>query len=161
MNNQQRLNLDKLIQKSDSYVDNTKKIRGLKHSVLIKQGVDAMVKFKDSYEGVKNEAFKDLCCQECSFLFFNYTNIFNKIYNDEIDLSILDDFLSSLKEIEDGGTDQNEASVKVGTLLKKLYIDSVIKRADKTEGDKTEMNETSKPEPKTISWTDYKIINQK
>ena len=37
---------------------------------------------------------------------------------------MLNNFISCLKEIEDGKVDQNEASVKVGTILKEIYIDS-------------------------------------
>ena len=47
-----------------------------------------------------------MCLSKCSFLFNNYTDIFNKIKNDEIDLSILDRFLNVLKQIEDGNVDR-------------------------------------------------------
>ena len=32
------------------------------------------------------------------------------------------------KEIEDGKLDQNEASFKLGTLLKEIYVDKVIEK---------------------------------
>ena len=38
-----------------------------------------------------------------------------------------------LKEIEDGETDQHEASVKIGKILKELYIDSAMKNEKNIE----------------------------
>ena len=157
MDNLQRINLEKLISNSkETFVDNTNKIRVLKHSDLIKMNVNKLIKLKQN-NAIKNTFFKDKCCQECSFLFFNYTNIFNKVYNDELDLKILDEFLSCLKEIEDGRLDQTEASVKVGTLLKKLYIDSALKK----ESENNEIKKSQdRPNSKKISWKEYKVINQ-
>ena len=40
---------------------------------------------------------------------------------------------SALKRIEDGKIDQHEGSYEVGLLLKKLYIDSVLKQKEKDD----------------------------
>ena len=68
---------------------------------------------------------------------------------------MLNNFISCLKEIEDGKVDQNEASVKVGTILKEIYIDSALRKANKLD----EQNNTQiKKEPKSISWKQFKMI---
>jgi hypothetical protein len=63
-------------------------------------------------------------------LFFiqNYTDIYNKVLKNEINLDILNKFLDTLELIENGEVDQHEASVKVGTYLKELYVDSALKK---------------------------------
>jgi hypothetical protein len=43
------------------------------------------------------------------------------------------DFLSTLKQIENGELDQHNASVKAGKILKELYIDSTLKQQTKRE----------------------------
>ena len=99
------------------------------------------------------EEFSNQCFQECSFLSSKYTDIYNKLYKDELNLTILFKFLDELKKIEDGIVDQHEASFNVGKLLKQLYIDSALKKADK-------LNKTDKkPEYKTVknvTWRDFK-----
>ena len=68
---------------------------------------------------------------------------------------MLNNFIECLKEIEDGLVDQNEASVKVGTILKEMYIDSALRKANKLD----ETNNTQvKKEPKVISWKQFKMI---
>ena len=90
---------------------------------------------------------------KCTFLFTYYTDIFNKIRKNEIDLKILFRFLDVLKEIEDGDLDQHEGSFVVGKLLKEMYIDSALRKADK-------LNENNLPiikvEPKDINWKKFK-----
>ena len=83
-------------------------------------------KHLDDVESLNLEAMT-----ECNFLFTYYTDIFNKIKKDEIDLRILNKFLNVLRLIEDGELEQEEGSVMVGTLLKEMYIDAALKKADK------------------------------
>jgi hypothetical protein len=77
---------------------------------------------------------------------------------DEIDIKILNNFLDLLKQIEDGKLDQHEASFMVGNILKEMYVDSAIKRAEKLD---EESNKHVKPilPCKEISWTQYKALN--
>jgi hypothetical protein len=98
----------------------------------------------------------------CSFLFTYYTDIYNKIRKDEIDLIILFKFLGVLERIEKGELDQHEGSFLVGTLLKELYIDSALKRANKL--DKLNQNNNGSQddesvEPIEISWKQFKQMN--
>ena len=154
MNKDHRINLEKLISKSDDYVDNTEKIRALKHSDQIKLNVNKLIKLREN-TSVKSNFFTDKCAEECNFLFTNYPQIFNKVLKNEIDIDMLNNFISCLKEIEDGKVDQNEASVKVGTILKEIYIDSALRKANKLD----EQNNTQiKKEPKSISWKQFKMI---
>ena len=96
--------------------------------------------------------------KQCTFLFTFYTDLYNKIRKDEIDLKILFTFLDCLQEIEDGVIDQHEASFKVGTLLKQLYIDSAIKKSNKLNNgdDENDSEETHRQVVNKISWNEYK-----
>ena len=60
-----------------------------------------------------------------------------------------------LKLIEDGKLDQHEGSHRVGKLLKSLYLDSAVRKADKLNHER-ESGEEARPEPKNISWEEYK-----
>jgi hypothetical protein len=91
MNPQERLQLDKLIRAND-VADNTNSIRELKHSKPIADDVMTLIKIKRDYQRLSKSnpsQFDSICISRCSFLFNNYTDIFNKIKKDEIDLNIL------------------------------------------------------------------------
>ena len=151
MNKEQKLQLSKMISENN-ITNNTDNIRTLKHSQLILKDVNHLLKLKKT-NTKSEEEFSNQCFQECSFLSSKYTDIYNKLYKDELNLTILFKFLDELKKIEDGIVDQHEASFNVGKLLKQLYIDSALKKADK-------LNKTDKkPEYKTVknvSWRDFK-----
>jgi hypothetical protein len=160
MNNSERLNLKRLIDEMDCG-DNTENIRKLKHSVVMRDDIRKIEVLKRDNSSLKNsdpEKFVELCQNEAAFLFNNYTDIFNKIMKDELDLDIMTKLLIILKMIEDGKVDQHEGSVMVGKALKELYIDSATKRLDNI--DKEYESQKIKPvESKKISWTEYKKIN--
>ena len=92
---------------------------------------------------------------QCSWLYKNYTNIFIRLKKNELDFDILGNLIICLKEIEDNKIDQHEASVKVGKILKKLFIDSAMKR--EKNGKKIKKGRKKFVKPKiNISWADYK-----
>ena len=62
------------------------------------------------------------------FLYNSYTNLFNRVIKDELDLEIMTKLLIVLKMIENGKINQHEGSVMVGKVLKELYVDSALKR---------------------------------
>jgi hypothetical protein len=156
----ERLNLKKLIDDNDS-TNNTENIRSLRHSDLIKKDVGEMVKIKLRHIKSTTEEIADVCREKCTFLFNNYTDIFNKIINNEIDLTILKKFLGVLKLVEDGKMDQHEASVIVGKVLKELYIDSAMKVADKKDAEYQAKNPVKeKVVPMKLSWAEYKAIKK-
>ena len=123
MDDNARLQLQKMI-KANNVEDQTQLIRDLKHSVLLRNDINNLVllktKYKDDLDGLFNESMV-----ECNFLFTYYTDIYNKIRKDEIDMSILMKFLDVLKKIEDSELDQHEGSFEVGKLLKELYVEAL------------------------------------
>ena len=160
LNEEERLNLQRMINAND-VVDQTDKIRKTKHSYIIKEQVKEFVTLKKKYERLAKSnpnQFDQMCTSKCSFLFNNYTDIFNKIKKDEIDLTILDKFLTVLKNIEDGKVDQHEGSFMVGKLLKELYVDSALKKSDKLDAinKKNKKSEKKPSKPIEISWKEYK-----
>ena len=156
MNDKQRLQLQNMI-KTNNVEDQTELIRNLKHSHILRSEINSLVllkaKHRDNLEELNNEAM-----QECNFMFTYYTEIYNKIKKDEIDLGILFKFIDVLRQIEDGEVDQHEGSFLVGTLLKELYVDSAVKKADKLneEHEKNKEPEKVKVEPLKISWKQFK-----
>ena len=152
----QALNMKALLN-SDDYVNNTDKIRQLKHSEEILLDVGKICKLKQMHPKMKNleeEKFKHLCQTSCPFLYNNYTDIFNKVFNDELDLQLLVKFVQVLKKIENGAADQYEASVEVGTILKEMYVDSALRKAGKLNSP-VEQENTYK-EGKHMSWAQFK-----
>ena len=105
------------------------------------------------------EKFDILAVKECSFLFQNYTDIYNKVLKNEVNTEILNKFLDALELIENGEVDQHEASVKVGAYLKELYVDSALKKAEKNDAKAEENNkDDTVNEIVEISWEEYKKI---
>lgn len=158
MNNGERLHLQKLISNNDEFTETTNIIRKIRHSTLIGNDVKELQNLKTKYARIRSsnpEQFSRMCESRCSFLHSNYTDIYNKVKKDEIDLSILSQFLTILKEIEDGKLDQHDASYKVGTVLKEMYIDSALKKEKNNPHNKRGKKSTFK-KAKNISWAAYK-----
>ena len=158
MNDTDRLKLQEMI-KANNSEDNTELIRQLKHSHLLQEDINQLLmlkaKYKNNMEKVNEEA-----PVKCSFLFTYYTDIFNKIKKDEIDLKILNKFLNVLRLIEDGELEQEEGSVMVGTLLKEMYIDAALKKADKLSQNEVKEENTEVKAAVNISWREYKQFNR-
>jgi len=154
MDNNSRLQLQQMI-KANNVQDQTGLIRDLKHSSTLKENVQHLILLKSKYSNDPDKLHAEGMV-ECSFLFMHYTDIYNKIRKDEIDLQILFKFLDVLKKIEDKEIDQHEGSFEVGTLLKKIYIDSALKKADKINAlEETNKEETNKGS--NITWRQFKI----
>lgn len=154
----QSLNM-KALMESDDYVNNTDRIREIKHSELILGDIGKICELKKTHPKMKvveEEKFKYLCQTSCPFLYSNYTDIFNKVVNDELDLKMMVEFVQTLKQIEDGAIDQYDASVKVGTILKEMYVDSAMRKGAKMD-EKYGGGEPKKyVEPKAMSWLEFK-----
>jgi hypothetical protein len=151
MDDNARLKLNQMIQ-SNNVSDQTEMIRNLKHSETLRDNVNTMIRLKEEYKERDNE-FTEVAIRECYFLYSNYTDIFNKIKKEEIDIAILFQFLDVLQKIENKELDQHEGSFEVGTLLKKIYIDSALRKANKLD--------ENRPEPvhisgSAITWKDFK-----
>jgi len=164
MNDDERLNLRKMIAANDTE-DNTSKIRELKHGELIRADVAKMLKIKHDYARLAKShpaQYDAICVSQCAFLFKHYTDIFNKLKKNEIDLNILMKFVSVLKLIEDGKIDQHEGSFEVGKLLKQIYVDSALRKSEHLDA-AHELAAGSAPAAsrapvKDISWTQYKKL---
>ena len=153
MDDRCRLQLQKMI-KANDVEDQTGLIRDLKHSYKLQNDINNLIllkaKYRNDLEKINEEAMS-----QCSFLFTYYTDIYNKIKKDEIDLSILNKFLNVLRRIEEGEMDQHEGSFVIGTLLKEMYVDSALRKAEKLDA----QNKNEKPvyrEPVNISWKIFK-----
>jgi len=158
MDDNQRLQLQNMI-KVNNVEDQTELIRNLKHSQVLRNEINNMIMIKSKYRG-DDEKITEECVNECNFLFTYYTDIFNKVKKDEIDITILNKFLDVLRRIENGELDQHEGSFLVGTLLKELYVDSAIKKADKLNEiyDNQVINEPKKAIVQ-MSWKQFKKVN--
>jgi hypothetical protein len=157
MNKIDRLNLKKMIETND-VEDCTNQIRSKKHSQYIRKDVLKMIQLKKDYEYLDNEKFDEMIVSQCNFLFTNYTDIFNRIKKNEINLDTLFEFLNILKNIEDGKIDQHEGAFEVGKILKKMYIDSAIMKSEKLDKDTGNMVVKPQAVGKNISWNQYKKI---
>lgn len=158
------VNLKDLVNNSPDYVDNTEGIRQQKHSVPIRDDLRVIDKLRADYlrlgGKLDQEKFADECRNKCQFLFNNYTDIFNRAVANELDYTIMTKILSVLKLIEDEKVDQNDGSVLVGQLLKELYVDSAVKRADKLNAQYEAENEVVETVvSRNVSWKEYKAAN--
>jgi hypothetical protein len=156
--NDERINLKNLLSRSEDAVDNTESIRKLKHSNSIAADILKIKKLKTTFQ--PGDELEALCREQCPFLYNKYTDIFNRIVKDEIDLAIMGKLLTVIKMIEDEKVDQHEGSVIVGKILKELYVDSALKKADKLNEkyDSTKEEEVPKVEGKKISWKQFKMM---
>ncbi len=158
LNSNDRLQLNKMIKESDAE-DKTELIRKTKHSQIIKEQVTLLQNLKKTHKNLYENnftKFDELAVKECQFLFRYYTEIYNKVLKNEINLEILDKFLNVLKLIENGEIDQHEGSVKVGTYLKELYIDSALKKTEKNDKNSNGNEDTREIEEINISWSQFK-----
>ena len=156
MNDAQRLQLQNMIA-ANNVEDNTDLIRQLKHSTVLKNDIDKLLQLKQTF-AQDAELVHLNAMVECTFLFTYYTDIYNKIRKDEIDLNLLNQALDVLKRIEDGLMDQHEGAFEFGTLLKQMYVDSALKRAEKLDEEETKKKEMEAPK-KThlpITWAEFK-----
>jgi hypothetical protein len=172
-----RLQLERMIQ-ANNVEDMTNDIRQKKHSMKIRDDVEKMIKLKKTYARIRKthpEQFETMLIHQCSFLFNSYTDIFNKLKKDELDVPLFYRLLYVLKQIEDGVYDQHEGAFQVGKLLKAIYIDSALKRTEKQEQkeernhkkNKRSSSSTSSNAPqihtttstnahKSLTWAEYK-----
>ena len=153
-----RLNFDKMLKESGAS-DNTNKIRQLKHSDKIREQVTVMMEIKKKYPKLKKETKNRMIESKCTWLWKHYMNIYNKLKKDELNLSILHNFLSTLKQIEDGELDQHDASVKIGKILKELYVDSAMQQQKKREDAEKKRKKRKGNPVKKLSWNEYKKMN--
>lgn len=157
MNNDEKELLNRMIQENDTK-DNTGLIRELKHSAKIRREVAIIQNIKRSTHSTQFTILdKEARSKGCGFMFLHYPNIYNKLLKGEIQIKVLYRFLDELEKIENGEQGQHEASYKIGTLLKEMYVDKRI-NMDKENG-----NNTSNQKKKTgmnISYEEFKKMQK-
>lgn len=164
-NMSQRLNLSELVKNSNA-IDQTDLIRNLKHSEILLNESNQMLIVLEKYARPFTQKDLENARMECAlvsnWLFTYYTDIFNRILKGELDMTMFHKFIGILQQIEEGELDQYNASIQVGTILKEIYIDSAMKKADKldqsqTQSESSESNELKKEkEQKKMTWKEYK-----
>ena len=154
MDDKQRLHLHNMMT-TNNVEDTTDLIRQLKHSHVLRDNVNRLLALKAKYpnnsEQVHLEAMMD-----CHFLFTYYTDIYNKIRKDEMNLSILFNAFDLLQDIEDEKIVQHEGAFAFGTLMKQIYVDSALKKADKLNAISDEQEPEYKGPQIDISWSQFK-----
>jgi hypothetical protein len=159
MDDNQRLHLQKMIN-ANNVEDTTDLIRKLKHSHVLREDVNNLIMLKAKYPNEPEKVHLESMA-ECNFLFTYYTDIYNKIRKDEIDLKILFEAFDVLRDIEDGKIDQHEGAFQFGSLLKKIYVDSALKKAEKLNAVSGEKENEYKGPQVNVSWSQFKKIQGK
>ena len=155
--------------KTNDTEDNTVLIRSLQHSKLILADVNNILSLKKKYAALEKsdpDEFSTLCSGHANFIFTTYTDIFNKVIKNEINLDTLLELINVLKSIEEGACDQHEGSFAVGKILKEMYIDSALIKSENNDilnGNQSEhlttVGEHTIEEPiieEDISWKEYR-----
>ena len=151
----------KALMESDDYVNNTDRIRQLKHSENILEDIGKLCELRKKHPSMRmmdELGYVELCRNTTPFLYNHYTDIFIKVVKDELNMEMMVKFIFILKQIEEGVIDQYDASVKVGTILKEMYVDSAMRRGDNLD----KLHESEAPkfvEPVKMSWSDFKKKN--
>jgi hypothetical protein len=162
MNAEERLNLKNMLAQNKDYVDHTEDIRRLKHSGLLLDGMRDIEKLKRANVEIRQnnpDEFMEMCKHAAPLMYNLYTDLFNKLVKDELNLVIMVRLIRILELIEQGQVDQNEGSVMVGKILKELYVDSAVRLGDKLDKQRDDENLTQQieiTEPKNISWKTWK-----
>jgi hypothetical protein len=154
MDDNQRLHLQKMIS-ANNVEDNTELIRQLKHSHILREDINCLIMLKSKYQD-DPETLQLEGMTLCSFLFTYYTDIYNKIRKDDIDLSLLFRALDVLQNIEDGKLDMHTGAYEFGDLLKKIYVDSALKKAEKMNAQNGTLEQVYKGPQVNISWSQFK-----
>jgi hypothetical protein len=122
-----RQHLDRLMRDED-IEHSTDRIRELKHSPKIRDDLERLVALRKQHARATPETFRRMALARCPFMHEHYSDILFKLIKEEADINLIFRFVDLLAAIEEGQLNQHEASFQVGTILKKIYIDSVLKR---------------------------------
>ena len=162
MNPSEKIQLQNMITENN-VVDQTHNIRDLKHSQDIKRDVIKLRVFHEQNKEMKKyqrNVFDETLQNECSFLYNNYNDIFNKLNDETIDISLLLEFVNVLAKIENSQVDQHTASYEIGKLLKTIYIDSALKQNGQMDENNIELGgPVPVKTPVNINWKQYKKMH--
>ena len=158
MNEKERLQLNKMI-KINNVEDQTNQIRTLKHSSILEKEIKELLILKEKYRE-QPEVLLNESIINCNFLYNNYTDIYNRVKKDEINIDLLFHFIHVLSQIEEGIIDQHDGSFMIGKLLKEIYVDSALKKAEKLDNEHGKENIIYE-KPVNIDWKQWKKLNYK
>jgi hypothetical protein len=130
--NSMRQQLDNLM-RDDDVADSTERIRELKHSSKIRGDLERLMALRREHTRATPEVFRRMALARCPFMHEHYSDMLFKLIKNEVDINLIMRFVDLLAAIENGQLNQHEASFQVGTILKKIYIDSVLKRDELRE----------------------------
>lgn len=174
LSSQEKIDLKRLLSTNECD-DNTEYIRKFKHSSKIRNDLESFLKLKEHFchhlpvylstydkDELKftQDSFISRVTEQCSFLNTVYPDIFMKMIKDELDITLFRRLLDVLKKIEDNETDQHEASVMVGRILKEIYVDSALRHGNHLEEVYKTENTDEVNDCKCISWNEYKKREQ-
>jgi hypothetical protein len=156
LNDGERLMLNKMIRENNPE-DIGNKVKQLKHSQKIKDDVELLIRLREEYKHLPKEEYDVKLSYECNFLFMYYTDIYNVVKKNEVDIVLLMLAIELLRRIEEGEIDAQEGGAMVGKALSKMYIDSAVKKSEKMEqkenndgrSDETNKNEVNLINPTT------------
>ena len=162
MNPQERVQLDKMIA-AGNVEDVTSEIRKKKHSGVLKSELGSIRRIlADRAAGaldLTEEEITNMCDNYAPYMRVHYTDLFLRARKGDLDFDIMDNLIAVLERIENGSIDQHEGAHEVGTLLKRLYIDSALKRSDRLD-DVDAATESADSEPIDVSYAQYKKRQQ-
>jgi hypothetical protein len=69
--------------------------------------------------------------------------------------------LDVLRDIEDGKLDQHDGAYQFGLLLRKIYVDSALKKAEKLNTETGEKEKEYKGPQVNVSWAQFKKMQGK
>ena len=148
-----RQHLDNLMRDED-ITHSTDRIKELKHSSKSRGDIERLIALKQQHSRATPEAFRRMALARCPFMHEHYTDVLFKLIKDEVDVRLIMRFVDLLAAIEEGRLNQHEASFQVGTILKKIYIDSVLKR-DELQKQETAQRDKQKRGVKTPNKMGY------
>lgn len=155
-----RLDLKKLMKAGEhDYVDNTDGIRRLKHSDLIAADMKKLEDLKVSHASMRissPDEFSSLCQKKCSFLYNAYTDIYNRLFKDQLDVNLMLDALRTLKQVETGKINQQEGSILMGKLFYKVFVSNATKHETSSSSNAVEVPVASTSLENQLTWRDYK-----
>ena len=158
MDDDERLKLDQML-KENNVENMTEKIRDLQHSSKILNDVKTMLSMKKKYARLSKTnptQFENMVIKKCQFLFTKYTNIYNRLYKNQLNLEILMKLINVLKNIEEGDLDQHEGSVIVGKILKEMYVDSALKQEEqRSRKENLNSKKKNKGPVHKITWQEF------
>jgi hypothetical protein len=131
MNQDHREKLNEMLKDNDDAVDNTDYIREQKYSDKIKLDVEKLMIFKSKHKellATNRQEYDAKIKEECSFLFSTFPEVLDKLKEDNIDMKLMFQIIQIYRQIEEGKIDQHEASFMLGTVLKEIYVDTVISK---------------------------------